>query len=382
MNPQYDHIIVGNGLAGRLTALGLLYISPLKKVLLIDQNPEPLPTHTWSCFKNDWPKALTPFLETLPWHHWDKHRILFSDLDRTLDQAYCSLKEKDLLSHSHHLETWWGCQVTPVKNEPHQIQVYKSANPLDIKTLNCPQIIYATGWGPGPFTPCGYQKFVGLEVHTHKPHGIHHPVIMDTRIPQTDGYRFFYLLPFSPTEILVEDTYYSHDPTLDVTRIKQEILKYCQQKNLGAFDVQYQEQGVLPLPFLPQKPPAPPGALAIGPSSGHFNPVTGYSLPFILRQLDRYLYQHKPPQSEPRPHWMWYLLNQFMFLGAPPENRWRVFRFFYNHPPSLIAKFYSGTMGFADWMRFFSSLTPPIPVFKALSIAGRFAKQMTNRPKL
>ena len=40
------------------------------------------------------------------------------------------------------------------------------------------------------------------------------------RVDQADGYRFVYCLPFSPTELFVEDTYYSDTPDLDRRRAR------------------------------------------------------------------------------------------------------------------------------------------------------------------
>ena len=46
----------------------------------------------------------------------------------------------------------------------------------------------------------------GVEVQLKKPHGLTAPMLMDAQVPQTDGYRFLYVLPFDPRTLLVEDT--------------------------------------------------------------------------------------------------------------------------------------------------------------------------------
>ena len=43
----------------------------------------------------------------------------------------------------------------------------------------------------------GFQKFVGLELRWNRPRSVkHEPVLMDACLPQQDGFRFMYLLPF------------------------------------------------------------------------------------------------------------------------------------------------------------------------------------------
>src|SRR3546814_18600308 len=57
-------------------------------------------------------------------------------------------------------------------------------------------------------------------------HGLARPIIMDARVPQIDGYRFVYLLPFSPDRLFVEDTYYSDGPDIDADVLKARIGEY------------------------------------------------------------------------------------------------------------------------------------------------------------
>ncbi|MFN7177847.1 MAG: lycopene cyclase family protein, partial [Thermaurantiacus sp.] len=75
--------------------------------------------------------------------------------------------------------------------------------------LDAPCVLDARGAQPGPHLVTGFQKFVGVEIECDAPHGQTHPVIMDATVPQLDGYRFIYLLPFTDRRILIEDTRYS-----------------------------------------------------------------------------------------------------------------------------------------------------------------------------
>ena len=59
------------------------------------------------------------------------------------------------------------------------------------------------------------------------PHGVICPRIMDATVPQLDGYRFVYLLPFSPTRLLIEDTRYSDGASLSDDELAAEALDYA-----------------------------------------------------------------------------------------------------------------------------------------------------------
>ena len=42
---------------------------------------------------------------------------------------------------------------------------------------------------------------------------------------QIDGYRFFYLLPWTPNSLLIEDTRYSSSPTLAKAQLEAEVVR-------------------------------------------------------------------------------------------------------------------------------------------------------------
>ena len=74
------------------------------------------------------------------------------------------------------------------------------------------------------------------------------PLLMDATVPQTDGLRFFYVLPMSPTRVLVEDTYFSDSAALDSPKLRAEVLAYAAQSGFVVRAIVREEQGVLPLP--------------------------------------------------------------------------------------------------------------------------------------
>ena len=74
------------------------------------------------------------------------------------------------------------------------------------------------------------QKFLGQHVQLTAPHGLTGPLLMDAMVSQEQGYRFVYLLPFTATEVLIEDTYYSDSAELDTATLRQNIARYAAER--------------------------------------------------------------------------------------------------------------------------------------------------------
>ena len=121
-------------------------------------------------------------------------------------------------------------------------------------------------------------------------HGLAGPIIMDATVPQQDGYRFIYTLPFGPRHLLIEDTYFSDGRDLAPDLLRQHIADYAVAQGWQITAVTREEAGILPLAiggdiekFLDE---GVPGVARVGLGAGLFNPVTGYSFPDAVRMAD------------------------------------------------------------------------------------------------
>ena len=128
------------------------------------------------------------------------------------------------------------------------------------------------------------QHFIGLEVRA--PTAVFDPgtaILMDFRVDQSHGMHFIYLLPFSPTEALVESTLFSPE-TLAEDVYLAAIHDYLDRHyGLGEFEILRRERGVIPLGTLARRDPAIPG---IGGNGGAIRPSSGYAFIFIQRQIE------------------------------------------------------------------------------------------------
>jgi lycopene beta-cyclase len=214
---------------------------------------------------------------------------------------------------------------------------------------------------PGP-ARAGYQKFVGLALALQSDGPWTAPLLMDATVSQSDGYRFFYLLPFSPRRVLVEETMYSGSPSLDASDVERRIFAYATAHGATVAEVLRRERGVLPLP-LDGEIDSPRAAcpIAVGYRGGFFHPVTGYSLPLAARVALAVAKAGTPEETvtavravarqlEPQRRFG-QLLNRLMFEAMPPASRWTAFDRFYRLPTPTIARFYASASTWADRAR-------------------------------
>src|SRR5690606_7334298 len=97
-----------------------------------------------------------------------------------------------------------------------------------------------------------------------------------------EGYRFVYTLPLSDTRLLVEDTYYSLSPALEVERLRGRIDAYLKARGLYPEELEREEAGVLPVVkggSVDALWSMQPGVPKLGLRAGFFHPTTGYTLP-------------------------------------------------------------------------------------------------------
>ena len=274
--------------------------------------------------------------------------------------------------------------VTVMKGKPRHLVVAAAHSAVDqLMSLvrdAARAVIDARGpRGAMPGLALGWQKFVGIEFAAAAPEP-DCATVMDATVPQIDGYRFVYTLPLGPQRVLVEDTYYSDEPTLDRTAVADRVRAYAAARGLYGDELR-EEHGVLPVLiggdpdlFWPTIDPV----ARLGLAGGFFHPTTGYSFRLALEQADAlaaldgdFAASQLAAWSRGRfmAHWRasWFFreLNRMLFRAAAPTDRYRIFAHFYRLPPSRIARFYAGTLTPGDCLRILSG-KPPVPIGAAL----------------
>lgn len=333
-------ILVGGGLQSALIALATLARRPGTRITIVEQAARLGGNHLWSFHEGDVPADAREIIAPLIVHSWRGWDVAFPGLSRSFDIPYASITS-DRLDRvvRDRVECLTGATATAV--------AAKSVHLSDGRVLHGDVVIDARGPDRDAFPGCGFQKFVGLELSLRNPAPTR-PMLMDATVPQTDGYRFFYVLPFTADTVLIEDTYFSDTSALDEEHIEGEILGYAAGIGLDVERVIRRERGVLPLPL--KMPFAPTAPLVAGYRGGFFHPTTGYSFPIALR-LAMHVASTFPDVLDERFRALCdrhhrqlrfaLLLNRLLFTATPPEHRVDVMERFHHLPEPTVRRFYA-----------------------------------------
>ena len=369
MDTNTDIIIVGGGLSGVLTAWRILAVNPDISVTIIDAADKVGGDQTWSFNWSDLIPEVHPWAKEFVAYKWDKYDVKFPKRERQLDITYCSGNSDSLRAcvqpfiDNGRLTLMLGTKA-----------VQTSADSVTLEngqTLKTGWVLDARGFEPRDTNYHGFQKFAGRTIKTKQPHGLKHPIVMDATVDQLGGYRFVSCLPFTPHEILVEDTYYVDGADLSETEVQARLDRYIQDKGWSDNEIIHQESGVLPTKLAIdssrfEKWAHESGqATPIGIRAGYYHAVTGYSLPQAMKsawliadkiksdggklgaaqvEMDQHEFDHYREEKFLR------FLNR-MFQTAKPEKRYKVLQGFYGLPKDLIERFYAGKYSRKDQLR-------------------------------
>ena len=310
-------------------------------------------------------------------NHWPGYEVRFPEHDRRLPTGYGRISSPDLDAAREAVlpgATFHGAEVAAVSGD--------EARLTDGERFHAPLILDARGASASPHLQLAWQKFVGLEVRLDRPHGVERPLIMDARVHQADGFRFFYVLPLDERRLLVEDTRYSDGPALPVADLTTEVRRYARARRWRIVEEVQRETGVLPIvlggDFDAYWRQLDGTTAPLGMRALLFHPTTGYSLPDAARMADRIAGLPELTTAAARrlvatrAKEIWRrggylrLLNRMLFRAASPERRYAVLERFYRLPQPLIERFYANRLTLADQARVLSG-RPPVPVRAALS---------------
>lgn len=372
---HHDLILAGGGLANGLIAYRLAQLRPEVKVTIIEAGATLGGNHTWSSFAHDLTPEQQAWTRPLFRHHWDRYSIRFPDHGRTIEAGYGSIPSEAFAEEL--------AKVLPperiITNMPVVALDSTSVTCADQSVLHAGCVIDARGQRPAKALDLRWQKFLGQEVELAEPHNLTGPIIMDATVPQYDGYRFVYTLPYGPKHVLIEDTYFSDGKDLAPQVLRDHLADYAKSQGWEITRIIREEVGILPLGIggdikaFWNEDSIPRAGLR----AGLFHPVTGYSFPDAVQVADLVAslpdLRAGPVFRAIRAHsiraWrargMYRILNRMLFLAAENEERRTILQRFYQHPDALVSRFYAAKPELADWLQILSG-KPPIPPGRAL----------------
>lgn len=370
-----DVVLAGGGLACCLVALRLAQIGT--RVVLVEGGPKICGNHTWSFHQTDLPADDLDRLAPVIAHRWPGQKVIFPRFERTLSTAYASITSdtmREAVYQTDNITIRENCRIDALGAD------YIVLDGGERIEAAC--IIDGRGFVPAEALKQGFQKFVGLELELDRPHGETVPTIMDASVDQQDGYRFFYVLPLSPTRVLIEDTRYSDGEDLNFDALHSDVLAYAANRAWVVKKTIRSEKGVLPVTLAHDAERfwrgISPDTAPIGLRAGLSHPTTGYSLPMavevanLIAALAMPLTTHQVREAihdyairRNRDHAFFRLLNRMLFGAAEPDKRFLVLQRFYTLRQPLIERFYAGRVRLADKIRVLVG-KPPVPIHKAL----------------
>lgn len=365
-----DLLIVGGGLSGGLLAWRMRQSRPEARVLLLEGGAGLGGNHTWSFHDTDLTADQRDWIGPLVAHRWPGYTVRFPEMARVFPGGYASVTSArfDAVLRPA-LGEAVRCGTRVVALQPNAVRLQ------DGSEIEAGAVLDARG----PRPPEGgqtfaWQKFLGREVRLARPHGLDRPVLMDATVPQIDGFRFVYVLPFSADTALIEDTYYSDTPALDHAALRQRIDDWLERRGWVVSGELREECGALPITLAGR--PAMAEVPRIGLAGLLCHPTTGYALPDAVRLADtiaglpdltaaslgRAIRVHADQAW--RSQGIFRLVNRMLFRAAAPDERHRVLARFHRLPEGLVARFYAGALRPSDRLRLLVG-RPPIPFIPA-----------------
>ena len=385
----YDLILAGGGLANGLIAWRLSQLRPELNILCIEAERQLGGNHTWSFHDGDLQEDQHLWLAPLIVKRWPGYVVHFPHRSRALSGGYASITSErfaDVISADLGPALRTGCTIAELS--PSHVRLGSGEH------LHARIVIDGRGPQDNPHLVIGRQAFVGQLLRLERPHGLTAPIVMDARVSQGDGYRFVYVLPFTPDTVLVEDTHYVEDQPLAGQGLRDNIAEYVRLQGWRVAECLREEHGNLPI-VLAGDFDAFWDALHDQPVSGLraglFHCTTGYSLPHAVRLADWIAAQplthaatlfdelRQYAKRDWRRQGFYRLLNRMLFLAGRPQDRWQVMQRFYGLPEGLIHRFYAAHSGWQDRARILSG-KPPVPVKQALQAAVRYSPRHFQPP--
>jgi len=398
----YDTIIVGGGLAGGLIALALHRHAPGCRFVVVEAGRSFGGHHRWSWFETDLRPQAKALMAGFALNGWDEgYDITFPGLGRTLPTSYRSLASAEF--HAKLI----------AELPPECVMLGTRAAALDASgvtlsdgtRLAAKRVIDCRPFKPSPALSGGWQVFLGQQFRCEAPHGLTRPVIMDASVdqlaPHGNGaaYRFIYVLPLSPTDVFIEDTYYADQPKMDAEVLKGRVAAYAQSKGWKG-EVVDQEAGILPVIsggdfHAALTEIAIPGVAIAGARGGFSHPLTSYTLPFAVDNALAIagLIVRRPDSSgeelaafcqrRAKRHWRatgyYRMLSRMLFEAAEPDKRVVVFEHFYALRGALVERFYAGRSTWPDRLRILTG-KPPVAIPRAIRALFSSGKPLDIKP--
>jgi lycopene beta-cyclase len=308
---QYDIIICGAGLSGLVTAYTLTQKNINLSILLIDPLLQKAPTHTisfWTDKELPFPNVLEKTWKTVTTHTNNQEKT--TPLQHYIFALIRAAKlyifiQKELRSKQNIL--WEQEEVCQLKEFEDHVQVCTTKTKHETR--------YAFDSRPITHTTNLYMQGQGWEITTTK--SIFEPeiaVFMDTRNTDPDVLAFYYALPFSATQALI-DYVTIHKSTENKENEANKLREYI-ENNLHCtnYTITRNEGSNIRLPLTTRQRHPTQRCADIGIRGGMLKATTGYAFTRVLQDAEniaKLVTNEEPLTKLSRSPTLCYLLDKF-----------------------------------------------------------------------
>ena len=290
MEEKYDLIFCGGGLSTLVFLDKIVSDSYFdKQKILVIEKDQKIPKKTWSFWEPKESKWNDFTIKS-----WDK--IIFKSKSLNLEKELSNINYKMIKSESfyNHIINrikpfsnidFYKDDVVSVKDLNDHVVVTTNKNEFKcVKVLNS---VLNDSYRSNKKFPVLLQHFVGWTIQTKENvFDADIATLMDFSIDQNNQTRFFYVLPISKNEALVEFTLFSKN-LLDDMEYKTEIIKYLESSEIKNFKIKSKEKGVIPMTCFPFDNANSRNVINIGTAGGWTKPSSGYTFRFIDKYSDK-----------------------------------------------------------------------------------------------
>jgi len=373
-----DILIVGGGCAGLTLAVELVQAGCDGRILIVEPRERYRRDRTWCHWK-----LLPHRFEDCVSHRWNSwkvragaretqqttHRYVYEQIPA--DRFYTSALQR--LACSPTVTLWQGTHAGRFRQRAGGFEVETSRGPVRAAT-----VFDARPPALSADAPLLFQHFLGWHVRTGKPAFDPDCVtLMDFSLDRKADIQFFYVLPYSEREALIETTFLSPRPFADTSQYERSLQDYlARHSNAAVYEIRYRERGAIPMGMITRAAPTlPDNYYPIGTRGGMVRPSTGYAFGAIQRWCQNFvqvLLGLRPGGNYPRPYsplsgWLDRIFLQHL-LQAPTAAPDTFLRLFEKVEPEALVRFLSDRATPGDYRKVITAM-PTWPFLKAAARA-------------
>lgn len=279
----YDYIITGLGCAG-LSLIYYLLDSPLKdkKILLIDNSSKIENDRTW-CYWSEKPLGIHP--KSTPLIFWDSIKI--SEANKSVSAHPQKLKYYHIKSSDFYKEVIAKAKQFPnVSFLKDSVEKIESFGMGSVQVLTSKSGIFKSNLlfnsipfsSPRKESPILKQVFVGWKIlcknDCFDPSAVSLMHFVSDQKTKTD---FFYILPYTKNEALIEYTLYTKNG-IDIPTMEAKLSDYLEKElGLTAYDIAFKESGTIPMTTVETPLNKHQNIVHLGTLAGCSKPSTGFT---------------------------------------------------------------------------------------------------------